>query len=69
MYRKITIDTLDAKKIELKMYPEENHKIITIRHEIEMTFAMRKALTSFLSAMDILMDKNEICRVEIEEIE
>jgi hypothetical protein len=59
---------LDAKKIELKVYPENGDMIVTVRHEIDMKMSTRKALTSLLSAVKIFMDGNTICKLEIEEI-
>ena len=68
MYRKVTINDLEAKKIELKVYPEQDDKIVTVTHAIDLTFATRKALTSLLSAAKQFMSGNSICKVEIEEI-
>lgn len=68
MYRKVTINDAEAKKIELKVYPDQEDNIVTIMHEIDLTFATRKALTSLLSAAKQFMSGNTITKVEIEEI-
>jgi len=71
MYRKVTIKDLEGKEIELEVHvnSESNEELIKTQvHTLHLTFGATKALTSFLSAVRNLMDKNTINKIKIEEI-
>jgi len=67
MYREITIKDLTGKKIVLKVYPEEQNRMVLDKADIPYTLDDLGCLAEMVRAVQVIMDKNEIDKIEIVE--
>jgi len=74
MYRKFIVEELTGNKMAFKCYPKHDtaigeNVVIIEKDELSITLETRKVLTELITIVNKFMSRNNICKVEIDEIE